>query len=98
MLQSNQIKCNKRFPLSVAIKKSANLIELDKFVTEGYFVIKDLVTDTYIYPYAITNIDQSVLIGLKMKRKQKKSLFQRVSELREICLTRPQMTIYLKYR
>ena len=65
LLQSNQIKCNKRFPLSVAIKKSANLIDLDKFVTEGYFIIKDLVTDTYTYPYAITNIDQSVLIGLK---------------------------------
>lgn len=65
LLQSKQIRCSKRFPLSVAIKKSANLIDLDKFVREGYFVIKDLVTDTNTYPYAITNIDQSVLIGLK---------------------------------
>lgn len=70
LIQSNQIKCNKRFPLSVAIKKSENLIELDKFVTEGYFVIKDLVTDTYTYPYAITNIDQSVLIGLKNENQE----------------------------
>jgi hypothetical protein len=65
LLQSSQIKCNKRFPLSVALKKSANMIDLDKFISEGYFVIKDLVTDTYTYPYAITNIEQSVLIGLK---------------------------------
>ena len=33
-----------------------------------------------------------------MKRKQKKSIFQRVSELRGIYLTKPQMTVYLKYK
>jgi hypothetical protein len=64
-LQSNQLFFNKRFPLPTAMKKSDNLKDLDKFIVEGYFVIKDLVTDTCVYPYAITNIDQSVLLGLK---------------------------------
>lgn len=65
MLMSNQLLFNARFPLPTAMKKSASLIALEEFVTEGFFVIKDLVTDTCIYPYAITNIDQSLLIGLK---------------------------------
>lgn len=64
-LQSNQLFFNKRFPLPTALKKSDNLKDLGKFIVEGYFVIKDLVTNTCVYPYAITNIDQSVLIGLK---------------------------------
>lgn len=64
-LQSNQLFFSKRFPLPTAMKKSDNLKDLDKFIVEGYFVIKDLATDTCLYPYAITNIDQSVLIGLK---------------------------------
>lgn len=42
-----------------------HLLNVSKFIKEGYFVIKNLVTDTYVYPYAITNIDQSLLIGLK---------------------------------
>ena len=29
-----------------------------------------MVTDTYTYPYAITNIDQSVLIGLKNEEEE----------------------------
>jgi hypothetical protein len=64
-LQSNQMFFSKRFPLSTAIKKTDNLKDLVKFVNEGYFVIKNLKTDTSVYPYAITNIDQSTLIGLK---------------------------------
>lgn len=64
-LQSNQMFFNTRFPLATAMKKTDNLSALGKFISEGYFVIKDLVTDTVVYPYAITNIDQSVLIGLK---------------------------------
>jgi hypothetical protein len=64
-LQSNQLFFSERFPLPTAMKKSQNLEDLDKFIKEGYFVIKDLVTDTCVYPYAITNIDKSVLIGLK---------------------------------
>lgn len=64
-LQSNQMYFNKRYPLPTAMKKSDNLKDLSKFITEGYFVIKDFVTDTCTYPYIITNIDQSVLIGLK---------------------------------
>lgn len=64
-LQSNQMFFSKRFPLSTAMKKTDNLKNLGKFVNEGYFVIKDLKTDTSVYPYAITNIDQSILIGLK---------------------------------
>lgn len=64
-LRSNQLFFNYRFPLSTAVKKSASLVDLGKFVTEGFFVIKDLVTDTCTYPYAITNTSQSVLIGLK---------------------------------
>ena len=38
---------------------------LPNFTKDGYFIIKDLITDTASYPYAITNIDQSILIGLK---------------------------------
>ncbi len=64
-LQSNQLFFGKRYPLPTALKKSENLKDLGKFIVEGYFVIKDLVTNTCVYPYAITNIDQSVLIGLK---------------------------------
>lgn len=64
-LQSSQLYFNSRFPLATALKKTNSLSELGKFVAEGYFVIKDLVTETVTYPYAITNIDQSVLIGLK---------------------------------
>lgn len=71
-LQSNQLYFNKRFPLPTAMKKSANLIDLEKFVTDGFFVIKDLETETSTYPYAITNIDQSVLIGLKSEEVTKK--------------------------
>ena len=66
-LQTNQMYFNSRFPLSTAIKKTENLSCLPQFVNEGYFVVKDLATDTVVYPYAITNIDQSVLIGLKME-------------------------------
>lgn len=64
-LQSNQIFFNARFPLATAIKKTKSLKDIDKFITEGYFIIKDLETETDIYPYAITNIDQSILVGLK---------------------------------
>lgn len=64
-LQSNQLYFNARFPLSVALKKTKNLMNLEKFASEGYFIIKDFVTATATYPYAITNIDQSILIGLK---------------------------------
>ena len=64
-LQLEQMYFSKRFPLSTAMKKSRSLAELDKFVSEGYFIVKDLVTEKVVYPYAITNIDKSVLIGLK---------------------------------
>lgn len=64
-LMSNQLLFHQRFPLSTAMQKSASLIDLEKFVTDGFFVIKDLITDTCTYPYAITNIDLSVLVGLK---------------------------------
>ena len=70
-LQSNQLFFNKRFPLPTAMKKSDNLKDLGKFIVEGYFVIKDLVTQSCVYPYAITNIDQSVLIGLKEESAEK---------------------------
>ena len=40
---------------------------MPNFVKEGYFIIQDLITDTAKYPYAITNIDQSILMGLKME-------------------------------
>lgn len=64
-LQENQLFFSKRFPLKTALQKSSNLPNLPKFTYKGYFVIKDLVTETEIYPYAITNTEQSVLIGLK---------------------------------
>lgn len=62
-LQSKQIYFNSRYPLSNALKKTNNLNDLEKFISEGYFVVKDLETSSEVYPYAITNIDQSVLIG-----------------------------------
>lgn len=68
-LQSKQMFFNSRFPLSTALKKTENLGMLENFVKEGYFVIKNLKTSTVTYPYAITNIDQSVLIGLKTEEK-----------------------------
>lgn len=68
-LQSKQMFFNSRFPLNIALTKTENLSVLEKFVQEGYFVIKDLKTATVTYPYAITNIDQSVLIGLKTEEK-----------------------------
>lgn len=69
-LQINQIFFNQRFPLSTALKKTAYLTELEKFVKEGYFIVKNLKTLTVFYPYAITNIDQSVLLGLKEEIKE----------------------------
>lgn len=68
-LQENQIFFSKRFPLKTAIQKTSNLSCLPDFIKEGYFVIKDLVTDTASYPYAITNIERSILIGLKSEEK-----------------------------
>lgn len=38
-----------------------------------YFVIKDLVTEHDTYPYAITNIDQSILLGLKSEEIEEKN-------------------------
>lgn len=64
-LQENQIFFSNRFPLKTALQKNISLSSLPNFISEGYFVVKDLVTDTAKYPYAITNIEQSVLIGLK---------------------------------
>jgi hypothetical protein len=64
-LQSKQMYFNSRYPLSNALKKTNNLNDLEKFINEGYFVIKDLETSSEVYPYAITNVDQSVLMGLK---------------------------------
>lgn len=54
-LQSDQIFFSKRFPLKTAIQKTTKLGCLINFIHEGYFIIKDLVTDTATYPYAITN-------------------------------------------
>ena len=64
-LESKQLMFDSRHPLPTAMKKSRNLYDLDKFISEGYFIVKDLVTPTATYPYAITNIDRSILIGLK---------------------------------
>lgn len=64
-LHTNQIFFSQRFPLKTAIQKTTNLCYLPDFIKEGYFVIKDLKTETASYPYAITNIDQSILRGLK---------------------------------
>ena len=64
-LQTKQLFFNQRFPLHTALKKTEYLSELEKFIKEGYFVVKDLKTATVLYPYTITNIDQSVLLGLK---------------------------------
>ena len=64
-LQTNQIFFSSRFPMRTAIQKTSHLSGLPKFITEGYFIIKDLITETAVYPFAITNIEQSILVGLK---------------------------------
>ena len=64
-LEEHQMFFSPRFPLKTALQKTSNLGCLPNFTKEGYFIIKDLITDTASYPYAITNIDQSILIGLK---------------------------------
>lgn len=66
-LQEKQIFFSSRFPLRTAIQKTTCLFDLPNFVKEGYFIIQDLITDTAKYPYVITNIDQSILMGLKME-------------------------------
>jgi len=66
-LQEKQIFFSERFPLKTAIQKTTWLSNLPDFISEGYFIIEDLITDTAKYPYAITNIEQSVLMGLKVE-------------------------------
>lgn len=89
-LQSGQLFFNQRFPLTTAMKKTAHLIHLEKFVKEGYFIAKNLKTASVFYPYAITNIDQSVLLGLKEEMEKevyipksfriKGNIFEKVTE------------------
>ena len=69
-LQDNQLFFSNRFPLKTALQKTSSLSCLPNFISEGYFVIKDLVTETETYPYVITNIEQSVLIGLKKEENE----------------------------
>ena len=64
-LESHQIFFQQRFPLRTAIKKTKYLRRLPSFTTEGCFIISDLKTATVTYPYAITNTDQSLLLGLR---------------------------------
>lgn len=64
-LQNSQIYFNDRYPLRTALKKTKNLANLKNFVNSGYFVVRDLETESEIYPYTITDIDRSVLIALK---------------------------------
>ena len=64
ILGTGQFRFSARHPLATALKKSNALLKLESFLHEGYFVIKDLETETAFYPYAITNIDQSLLLGL----------------------------------
>lgn len=64
-LQTNQIFFSGRLPMRTAIQKTSHLSSLPKFIKEGYFIIKDLITETAVYPFAITNIEQSILVGLK---------------------------------
>ncbi|MFI3207496.1 MAG: PBECR4 domain-containing protein [Eubacteriales bacterium] len=64
-LQKAQMSFEPRFPLNTALKKTNGLQNLDNFINEDCFVIKDFITDTETYPFVLTNIDQSILIGLK---------------------------------
>jgi len=63
-LGGNQIFFNDRHPLSIAIRKTEGLRALDLFIKEELFVIKDLVTASATYPYALTNLDKSLLVVL----------------------------------
>lgn len=44
------------------MKKSEGLKSIDLFKHEELFIIKDLETDTETYPYALTNLDKSLLV------------------------------------
>lgn len=61
-LQENQLFFNSRFPLTIALKKSEGLKSINLFKQEELFIIKDLETDTATYPYALTNLDKSLLV------------------------------------
>lgn len=56
--------------MKTALQKTSSLSCLPNFISEGYFVIKDLLAETATYLYAITNIEQSVLIGLKKEENE----------------------------
>ena len=70
ILQTSQLDFSPRFPLSVALKKSNELCSLGDFAKEGFFVVKDYITKSVTYPYAITNLDNSLLLGLMLESKE----------------------------
>ena len=71
ILNTGQFGFSARHPLATAWKKSKALLKLESFLHEGYFIIKDVETETAFYPYAITDIDRSLLLGLDRDKKVK---------------------------
>lgn len=74
-LQEGQLAFNARFPLKIALKKSEGLKSIVLFKQEELFVIKDLKTDTATYPYALTNLDKSLLVVFNPKRVSGKTYY-----------------------
>lgn len=63
-LRNSQLLFNSRFPLAVALKKVNHLNELPELVHKNSYIIENFVTETFTYPYVITNKDLSILIGI----------------------------------
>lgn len=64
-LQNNQMYFDNRYSLSSAIKKTSMLHQLRDFVCNSFYIVKNFKTNTEFYPYTITNVDLSLLLGLK---------------------------------
>ncbi len=64
-LQTTQLFFNERYPIKVANKKTTYLANIENFIREDNLIIKNLITTTCTYPYAIVNRDLSILLGIK---------------------------------
>jgi hypothetical protein len=74
-LQKSQLSFNSRYPLTISIKKTEGLKVIDLFISEELFVIKNLVTPSATYPYALTNLDKSILVVLETKQTSQETYY-----------------------